>query len=268
VEPDTSKWTATDRFYVNGVATQLGYGSVVKGGTEIITPGKPMTIPGAVIGSQGPVSPNRAGQVTPMIEGTLTGDVAKAMLGQLGIVATPDIVRAMSSWIEQHTNSQGKLANNNPMGLRVTGAAPYAKKLAELGASPHAGAALHAGEIFRPRLQSGRIKRVTCRTHLKNDGVQLQRRRAIEQGDQFGLLLRHRQARLGRPARIPHRRNPCGAKLARRRRRNDFNGGRLFCRREQTRHQPEENRSGDGNHWTHSDFRMKRRGTVFGKGFF
>src|ERR1035441_11041320 len=60
-------------------------------------------------------------------------------------------------------------------------------------------AALNAGEIFRPRLDAGLIKRIARGTHLKNDAVQLQRRRAVEDGDEFNLLLRGGEAGLRRP---------------------------------------------------------------------
>lgn len=116
-EADTSKWSPTDRFYVNGVATQLGYQSIVPGSTRIITPGKPQT-PTAP-GTPAPESPNRPGQAVPGIDGTLMGDVAKALLTQLGIVATPDMIRATTSWISVTTGD--KVANNNPLGLKSMG---------------------------------------------------------------------------------------------------------------------------------------------------
>ena len=93
-------------------------------------------------------------------------------------------------------------------------------------------AALNAGKIFRPRLQAGGVKRVAGRAHLKDDGVQFQCRRAIEDGDEFGLLLRGGKAGLGRPAGIADGGNPGGPEFAGGWRRNYFPGGKVVIRSE------------------------------------
>ncbi len=70
-----------------------------------------------------------------------------------------------------------------------------------------------AGEIVRPRLEFRRIKSIARRTHLENHRVQVQLHRAIQQGEQFLLLLLHRQARFRWPVNISHRRNPRAAEF-------------------------------------------------------
>ena len=65
-----------------------------------------------------------------------------------------------------------------------------------------------AGQVFRPRLQLGRVQRVAHRPDLEDDGVQLQVYRFVEDGQQLRLLFRHAQARSRWPVNIPDRRHP------------------------------------------------------------
>jgi hypothetical protein len=97
----------------------------------------------------------------------------------------------------------------------------HAPARSRTAAGPTAGrrAALLAGEEFRPRLQRRRINRIGARAHLQHDGVQVQRLRAVENGEGFGLLLGHAQIIPARPVDIGDGGHPGGAEFARRRRR-------------------------------------------------
>ena len=99
-----------------------------------------------------------------------------------------------------------------------------------------------AGEIFRPRLDGRGIHRVGRRTHLKNNCVQLQLHRAIQQRSQLGLLFRHAEAGFGRPVLVRDGHEPRAAKFARRWRRCHGHGAINLARREQHRwQQPDDN---------------------------
>ena len=84
-----------------------------------------------------------------------------------------------------------------------------------------------AGEALRPRLNRRGVKRVARRADLENDRVEMKLGRAVEQRNQFRLLLRDRQAGFGRPVLVRRDdRNPRAAKLTQHRRRRD--GHRLI----------------------------------------
>lgn len=115
VPTDTATWTPTQRFYANAIGTRLGYDAVPRGGVGDIDPTKPprpldMTTMGARPDYQ-------QGQALDGLPKEPT-DLATQFLTQLGVKATPDMVRAVVAWMA----TEGKdISGNNPFVLRTNG---------------------------------------------------------------------------------------------------------------------------------------------------
>lgn len=122
-DPDTSRWSDSDRWYANAVATRLGYQKVPVQGIGVIgEPPAPSTGP-APVSQHTPVWE----QVTRPSKGPGVADampaadaVARRVLAELGWPQTADMERAVTAWMRSESPSD-TIAGNNPFGIRTAG---------------------------------------------------------------------------------------------------------------------------------------------------
>lgn len=112
-DPDAKGWNGTQRFYANAVGTRLGYEPVPKGGS--LTVQTPPAYEGQVTSGARPgFQQGRALEGVP----EETAKIGRMLLDELGVAATPDMIRAVVAWI---ATSGDKVVGNNPGLLRTVG---------------------------------------------------------------------------------------------------------------------------------------------------
>jgi hypothetical protein len=128
-DPNTELWDANDRWYVNSVATRLGYDKVPPQGIGIIEPGAPIApkpsgadvIPGleaSVGAAQGGRRKDTASDVQPA-----AGDVAITLAERLGIPPNESMIRAIIGWMATDNGNAEleAITGNNPFGIETVG---------------------------------------------------------------------------------------------------------------------------------------------------
>ncbi len=114
-DTDTSTWDGTTRFYANAVGTRLGYDPVQRGAVGDIDPTKPPAPLGAVF--TGPRSPESQQPVLDSLP-QKPRELAALLLEELGVPASPDMVRAVVAWM---ATEGGAIKGNNAFVLRTKG---------------------------------------------------------------------------------------------------------------------------------------------------
>ena len=134
--PDSSRWSDTERHYANAVGAPLGYADIPRKGIGVLTienaaPSVGLT-PGQGPGSTEPltIQVNTQERTRDLREAqTPAEQAAVLLLGQLGTAATPDMVRAVSAWIASSygtTPEKGAdLVGNNPFNLKAQSTTVY-----------------------------------------------------------------------------------------------------------------------------------------------
>lgn len=115
---DPADWNGQERFYANGVGGQMGYERVKRGrAPQPGTTGAPLAVPGdiaaQIIGGAEPT------EQAPPLDPNLK-KMARGILNELGVPATPDMQRAIAAWIVAE-NGGGQVDGNNPLRLMTAG---------------------------------------------------------------------------------------------------------------------------------------------------
>lgn len=128
---DTGTWGATERFYANAVGPRLGYQPIPRtgiGDIDPMTPPAPLDL--STMGSRptfvgpgipGPQEGARIDGIAPELS-----DMSRLLLEELGVPVTPDMIRAVATWISAESpkvDGDFSVVGNNPFVLRTNGQA-------------------------------------------------------------------------------------------------------------------------------------------------